>query len=195
MKKKLLTVIIALLLLNAFSVMAQNDVKTYKKNYDKNDKTFVDKAKKEASKLSDKVGDMFIADKPDEDLVKIKGNYYMPLYSVNIYKGADGEEYRSKCREIFTERYPLAKIKSVAIPQEEWATEWVLRGNAIAGNARTLYCYIIAEDSNFGYINAKFIFRKFKEEGSDYVALSDCWPKWERMDYLSAEVYDKLLAK
>lgn len=195
MRKKSMTIIIALCLLTAFPSMAQNDSKVYKKNYEKKDKTFVDKAKKEASKLSNKVGELFLADKPDEDLVKVKGNYYMPLYSVNIYKGADGDEYLSKCREMFASRYPLAVIRSVAIPQTQWATEWLMRGKAIVGNTQTLYCYIIAEDADFGYINAKFVFKKMKEEGGEYAPLADSWPKWERMDHLSKEVYGKLLSR
>lgn len=195
MRKKLLTLTAAFLLINVMNASAQIDENTYKENYNKKSNNLVDQARDEASKLSNKVGEMLNMDKPEEDLVKIKGSYYMPLYNVNLYKGNDSEEFRNACHEMFVARYPLAKIISVSIPQTNWTTEWVLKGKAIAGNAQTIYCYIIAKDGDFGYINAKFVFKKYKEEGGELTRLSDSWPKWERLDYLTSEVYSKLLAR
>lgn len=192
MRIKLSTLAVIMLCLQSVTAYGQVEDKTYKENFDNKDKNLIEQARGEASKISRKLGNLISGEKPDEDLVKIKGSYYMRIYRESVYRGDDAEQYRSKCLGMFTNRYPMAKIVSVAIPQTDWLTEWVMKGKAIAGNAQVLYCFILAQDDQFGYINAKFIFKKYKQEGGEYMPLADSWPRWERMDYITPEIYVKL---
>lgn len=129
------------------------------------------------------------------DLIKVNGLYYMPLYTVNLYQGAETVQFRTMCRQLFQQKYPNTVIQTVVLPQTEWLRETVEKQETIVGYLQTMYCYIVARDGSDGYINAKFTFQKYKEVGGDYQPLQDKWPKWERTDILSNKIYDKLLSK
>lgn len=132
---------------------------------------------------------------PSEDYIRVSGYNYMPLYSVNLYKGDDCEGFRSQCRQLFTARYASAVVQSVAVPQPDWLSEPVKKDNKIVGYLQTLYCFIIARDGSDGYINAKFTYQRYKEVGGVYEPLKDKWPRWENTDVMTAKIYKKLQTK
>lgn len=130
-----------------------------------------------------------------EDVVKVDGVYYMPLYSVNLYDGADGQPLREACKKLFTKRYPQAVIKTVALPQTGWFSSAMEKKGQIVGYMQTMLCYVIARDGSDGYINARFSFKRYKDVGEAYAPLNGSWPKWERTDVLTNKVYSKLIGK
>lgn len=132
---------------------------------------------------------------PEEDYIRVSGNNYMPLYSSNLYKGSDGNSFRTECRRQFSNRYRTAVVQSVAIPQTGWLSEPVKKDNKITGYIQTLQCYVIARDGSDGYINAKFSFQRYKDVGENFQKLSDKWPKWEKTDVMTSKIYNKLLNK
>lgn len=127
--------------------------------------------------------------------IKIDGNWYMPLYKVNLYHGQELEMFKDTCLQQFTRKYPHVHILSTAIPQEGWISESVKDKNKIIGYLQTLYCYITAKDGNDGYINACFAFKRYKDVGKEYGVVEGAWPKWERTDVLTNEIYDELLTR
>lgn len=158
----------------------------------------LNKARKSANKAGKHVGYTLDADgrlNKENDLIKVSGLYYMPLYTVNLYQGKEVTEFREAVRKIFVEKYPHIKLQSVVIPQTDWLHEPVEKGDIIVGYLQTMYCYAIAQDGEEGYINAKFTFQRYREVGGEYQPLQDKWPKWERTDVLSDKVYNKLLTK
>lgn len=193
MKKFILT-ILAISLFSIASVSAQGrQTKTSKKVG-----AFLSRSRDVAEQTGGAISDFFGFDDRvvnKEDLIKIKGTYYMPLYSVNLYKGTDAAEFPVQCREMFARRFPLSTIISVAMPQTQWLKEEIVKSRMVVGYLQTMYCFIIARDGEDGYINARFSYKMYKEAGSHYVALEDNWPKWERTDFLSQSVYAKLLTK
>ena len=130
-----------------------------------------------------------------DDQIRVKGEYYMPLYSVNLYKQDDAGKYRQCCTRLFHMKYPQAEIQTVALPQTDWLSETVEQGGTIAGYLQTMYCYIIARDGTDGYINARFVFQRYKEVGHEYMDIAEKWPLWERTDVLPLPIYQKLLKK
>ncbi len=182
----------ATLLLSA-PAAGQSDTPAYKRDYGNADDNFVERTR---AKVGSSFNGLFSSgSSADEDVVKVKGVYYMPLYDVNLYKGADGDGFKKECRLMFANRYPLAKVMSVASPQTSWVREAVERNNMTVGYTQTMYCYIIAKDGEDGYINARFAYKRYKDVGTAYAPLAEYWPKWERTDFLSAAVYAKLLKK
>ncbi len=171
------------------SASAQENIPAYKRGYVNDTNGTVETARE---KMGDVV-DNLTAD--GEDVVKVSGAYYMPLYSVNLYKGADGEGFREQCRSLFAKRYPGAKIMSVALPQTAWLTDEAVKNGQIVGYTQTMLCYIIAADAGGMYVNARFAFKRYKEVEGKYAPLGDYSPKWERTDLLTAGVYAKLLKK
>ncbi len=176
----------------ASDVAAQSTVPAYKRNYVSGKSATVEKAR---SKLGATVDKMSTVKTVDEDLVKVEGNKYMPLYTTDLYKGGDGATYKSECRNIFLARYPKATIKSVVIPQTAWTTEEAVKSGTTIGYTQTLYCFIIAADGSGGYLNARFAYKRYKAVGGTYAPLAAVWPKWERADALTPSVYEKLLKK
>ena len=176
MKKKIIA--ISLLFVCAYSsVFAQSNTPKNRETLGNKISRFLNKTRKGAIKTGKQIGCAIGSEgsiDTDNDLIKVSGQYYMPLYSVNVYHG---------------------KIMSVAIPQEEWLREPVEKEGSIVGYLQNMYCYIIGRDGNDGYINAKFLFQQYKEVGGIYQLLQDKAPKWERTDVLTNKVYNKLLLK
>ncbi|MBQ7422743.1 MAG: hypothetical protein IJV27_11485 [Prevotella sp.] len=150
------------------------------------------KTKKGIKDAGTAISDEFSFNKEGE--VRVNGTYYMPLYDTNLYHG-DGTALTDACREKFIRRYPQAQIQSCVLPQTEWLSEEVKKGDKIVGYRETMYCYIIARDGSNGYINARFVFQSYKEVGQALQALKDKWPAWERTDVIPAKDYQKLLKK
>lgn len=158
----------------------------------------LNRARKSANKAGKQVGYTLDADghlNKENDLIKVSGLYYMPLYTVNLYQGKEAAEFREIVRKKFMEKYPQTKLQTVVIPQTDWLHEPVEKGDVIVGYLQTMYCYVIAQDGEEGYINAKFTFQRYREVGGEYQPLQEKWPKWERTDVLSDKVYNKLLTK
>ena len=130
-----------------------------------------------------------------KDLIRIKGYYYMPIYNINLYKGTEAKTFRQECVNLFATKYPKAEILSVALPQTDWLHETVKKKRVIVGFVESMYCYIIAKDDNDGYINARFCYKRYKDVGDSYGPLVEYWPKWERSDYLTPQLYRTLLTK
>ena len=143
--------------------------------------------------VATKVQDNFETE--NSGLHRVNGKYYMHLYDTSIYKGSDSSELCALCRKEFEEKYPAMVIKSVVIPQLDWATTTVEVDGQVEGYAQTLYCYIIAKDGNEGYVNAKFVFERQKKVGDTTMNNLVKWPLWIRTDVLTNEVYGKLLKK
>ena len=158
----------------------------------------LNRARKSANKAGKQVGYTLDADghlNKENDLIKVSGLYYMPLYTVNLYQGKEAAEFRETVRKKFMEKYPQTKLQTVVIPQTDWLHEPVEKGDVIIGYLQTMYCYAIAQDGEEGYINAKFTFQRYREVGGEYQPLQEKEPKWERTDVLSDKVYNKLLTK
>ena len=158
----------------------------------------LNRARKSANKAGKQVGYTLDADghlNKENDLIKVSGLYYMPLYTVNLYQGKEAAEFREIVRKKFMEKYPQTKLQTVVIPQTDWLHEPVEKGDVIIGYLQTMYCYAIAQDGEEGYINAKFTFQLYREVGGEYQPLQEKRPKWERTDVLSDKVYNKLLTK
>ncbi len=172
---------------------AQSSVPAYKKNYVNKQSNSVEKAREKLGESVDKLSRS--VDSVDEDLVKVGGKKYMPLYSTNLYKGSEGEAFMKECRSLFVKRYPNARIMSVTIPQTSWLKEDMVKGGKTIGTTQTMYCFIIAADGSNGYINARFTYKRYKNNGGTYSQLADYWPKWDRTDMLSNATYEKLRRK
>ncbi len=179
------------LILAAGTIAAQDETPAYKRNYLNDKSETVESARNALGTTADRLQ----LSGSGEDLVKVKGAYYMPLYTVNLYKGSDGEGFRSECRRLFAERYPKAQITSVVLPQTAWLTEEAVKNGKTVGYTQTMYCYVIASDGSENHINARFAYKRYKDEGGKYSMLTGYSPKLERTDMLTAEVYKKLLKK
>lgn len=126
---------------------------------------------------------------------RVNGTFYMPLYDTNLYKGEDGEQLRDMCRVMFNKRYPQALVQTCVLPQTEWLSETVKKEGKAEGYVSTMYCYVIARDGVEGYLNARFVFKTYKEAGKKAVVVSGSWPCWERTDVIPAQDYKKLAEK
>ena len=197
MKKKIIA--ISLLFVCAYSsVFAQSNTPKNRETLGNKISRFLNKTRKGAIKTGKQIGCAIGSEgsiDTDNDLIKVSGQYYMPLYSVNVYHGKEANNFQALCRKQFVSKYPNVKIMSVAIPQEEWLREPVEKEGSIVGYLQNMYCYIIGRDGNDGYLNAKFLFQQYKEVGGVYQLLQDKAPKWERTDVLTNKVYNKLLLK
>ena len=128
----------------------------------------------------------------DGDEVKIDGTYYMPIYSLNIYNGKDADKFKNTCEKAFTKKYPRTNVLSVTIPQEGWVSKAVKDGGKVIGYLQYMYCYVLAQDGDDGYINARFSFQRYKDVGKEYGSVNGRWPQWDHTDVLTRSVYDEL---
>ncbi len=184
---------VCLLFASTFMVYAQEDVPAYKRNYVNKSDNFVERAR---TKMEDAVDNLTTSDNgKEEGTVKISGAYYMHLYRVNLFHGEGSEAMRAECSALFAAKYPTYKLISVALPQTDWMEEAVVKDKTTVGYVRFMCCYILAFDGDSGYINARFIYKDYKDAGKAYVRLSEYSPKWDRSDFLSQDVYEKLLKK
>ena len=126
------------------------------------------------------------------DSVRIDGAWLMPIYDTNLYQGSDALLYTEECRKLFSERYPEVEIKSVVLPQTDWLTDVYKTNNKVTGYLQTMYCYVIGRDGNDGYINARFVFQRYKEVGKTYQHVKNTWPKWDKTDVLTNDMYNQL---
>ncbi len=196
--KKVLIIHIAILLLTVPSALAQNKKSTSKESFSNKVSKFWKKTKKEMEEAGHELGDAIGFDdriEREDDLVKVNGVYYMPLYKVNLYNGADTSEYCNESKKKFEARYPNAQIQTVVIPQTNWITKTIKQNDKIKGYQSMLYCYVLARDGNEGYIYAKFIYAKYKDVGGTYRPISGKWGAWDRTDVIPNATYDKLLNK
>lgn len=152
------------------------------------------KAKKSVTDAGHAIGRAVGLENKD-DLIRVKGEYYMPLYTVNLYKQDDADKYKTACGRLFLRKYPQADVQTVALPQTDWLSETVEKEGAVVGYLQTMYCYIVARDGTDGYINAKFVFQRYRDVGKNFMDIPEKWPLWERTDVLPMAVYRKLLKK
>lgn len=196
--KRLSLVGIVMLMAVAMPLSAQTSNTVKKQSLGSRISQLFKKTKKSVSKVGEDFSNAIGFDdlaSGNKDLYKIKGTYYMPLYTVNLYKGEQSEEFRKQCRQKFSEKYPQAEVVSVVLPQTEWLVDPVKSNNQITGYVETMYCYVLARDGGDGYINAKFTYQQYKNAGEKYSQLANKWPQWTCTDVLTNEVYQKLLSK
>ena len=196
--KRVLSMLTAAMLLAVAPLSAQNKKTGTKESFGKKVSKFWKKTKKEMEDAGHELGDAIgFEDRiaREDDLVKVDGTYYMPIYKVNQYKGADADEYCEASRKKFGARYPNADIQSVVIPQGDWISKTVKQNDKIKGYQQTLYCYVLARDGNDGYIYAKFVYARYKDVGGTYNPVSGMWGTWERTDVIPNATYTKLLNK
>ena len=158
-------------------------------------KKAVKEMEKAANGLGDAIGFEDRVNAQTSDSVKVDGSWYMPLYTVNLYKGGDLDLYRDACRQAFVAKYPSVKVVSVVVPQQEWLSDTYKKNNKVTGYVQTLYCYVLAKDGDDGYVNARFVFQRQKEVGRQYEHVDGRWPLWERTDVIPMATYEQLKTK
>lgn len=194
MNRRIMTIMAVALLATGMPANAQTEntqqTETFGERFTRLAKKTVKEMEKAGHSLGDAIGfDDRVNPEEDADSVKIGGTYYMPLYTVNLYKGTDARVYTDQCRSMFQMKYPEAKIQTVVLPQKEWVATTVKRGNKVVQYLQTMYCYVLAKDGEDGYINARFSFTRVKQPGSSYKHAVGGWPKWERTDVIPMEDY------
>lgn len=191
--KKTVFAIFAAMCMVAIPVSGQTGKAAKKKTLKENVDGIWNQMKSDATDASQKVKGALGFEDCHVDEIKIDGTYYMPIYSVNLYKKDGGQDLKQACEEAFKARYPQAVVVARAIPQEDWLTESVKQNKVVVGYSETLYCYILAKDGTDGYINAKFVFQRYKKVGGSYAPLSGKWPSWERTDAIPNTAYKQLI--
>ena len=195
--KRLFLAMLGVVMLGVTPAAAQTETKAQKENFGDRFVRLGKKAVKEMEKAANNLGDAIgFDDRVDggkgADSVKVDGAWYMPLYTVNLYKGSDLDLYRDACRQVFVAKYPGLKVQSVVVPQQEWLSDTYKKNNKVTGYVQTLYCYVLAKDGTDGYVNARFKFQRQKEVGRQYEHVANCWPLWERTDVIPMAAYEKL---
>jgi len=196
--RKVILMITALFLVASVPALGQTKGTKGKDTFGKKVSKFWKKAKKELETAGHELGDAIGFDdqiQREDDLLKIDGTYYMPVYKTNLYKGQDANEYIENCRAQFSKRYPGAVIEAAVIPQTDWIVKTVEQDDEIKGYQQTLYCYVLGRDGDDGYINAKYIYTRYKKVGGNYNPVSGKWGYCERTDVLPNAIYAKLLNK
>ena len=102
-------------------------------------------------------------------------------------------EIRQLSMDSFVKTYPKAEVLSCVIPQQQWLSEPVKKGEQIVGYLQTLYCYIIARDGTDGYINSKYGFQRYKAVGLQPQVISDHWGELLRTDIIPRADYEELI--
>ncbi len=184
--------IIVVLMVCWVSAWGQDKTPAYKRNYVDETNNAVEKARE---KMESTVDNLFTSSGNEDGTVKIKGQYYMHLYTTNLYTQSDGESMRQECTRIFSSQFPMYAIISCALPQTNWYEEDIKKGSTTVGTTRYMCCYILAKNTAGEYINARFIYKDYKPLGGTYARLRDYAPKADRADHLTQAVYDKLLTK
>lgn len=192
-----MTIMAVALLATGMPAMAQTEntqqTETFGERFSRLAKKTVKEMEKAGHSLGDAIGfDDRVNPEEDGDSVKIGGTYYMPLYTVNLYKGTDARIYTDECRKRFAEKYPEAEIQKVVLPQKEWVSATLKRNSKVTAYTQTMYCYVLAKDGDDGYINARFSFTRTKTPGSTYKHASGGWPKWERTDVIPLADYQQM---
>ena len=125
-------------------------------------------------------------------LRRIKGTYYLCIYSDDKYSGAEASQLKLLCRKEFVEKYPGVTVVSVVIPASEWTTASLEKNGETTGFVQDISCYVLAKDGTDGYVNAKFLFERQKNVGEEYQKIDVKWPLWVRTDVLTPEIYERL---
>ena len=198
MNRRIMTIMALALLWMGMPAIAQTEntqqTETFGERFTRLAKKTVKEMEKAGHSLGDAIGfDDRVNPVEDEgDSVRIGSTYYMPLYTTNLYKGSDARIYIDECRKRFKERFPEAEIQSVALPQTQWVSSTLKRGNKVVSYTQTMYCYVLAKDGDDGYINARFSFTRTKQPGSVYKRETNGWPKWERTDVIPMADYQQM---
>lgn len=194
--KKVLILMMALLTVFTAKTVAQTTTVQGKVSFSDRVNNAAGKIKQDAIEVGNRIGDAFGSVTSKKDMIKVKGVYYMPLYSVNLYQGTEANDFRLECQREFQARYPRALITSCALPQKDWVVTEVKDHGQVVGFLFTMYCYVIATDRESGYfLNAKYAFKSYKEIGGNPYRVENAWPVWERTDVMTKETYARLLTK
>ncbi|MBR1469725.1 MAG: teichoic acid biosynthesis protein B [Prevotella sp.] len=200
MKKKILLMMLAIATISIAPATAQTEKKPQKEKFGQRLSRLAKKTVNEIEKTANELGDAIgFEDRVDPskraDSVKINGTWYMPLYTVNLYKGNDSDFFRETCRQAFEAKFPNVKIETVVIPQQDWLTDALKESGRVVGYVQTLYCFVVGKDGADGYVNARFAFQRQKEVGQQYQIIRARWPIWERTDAIPMASYEKLKEK
>ncbi len=192
--KKIIFLMAVIFASTAYQASAQSN--THKRDtFGKKVSKFLKQTKKDLEQAGHELGDAIGFDDrvgKNSDLLKVDGTFYMPLYTVDLYKSDSTTMYRTESIRLFKKKYPKAKIMSVAIPQAKWIVEPVELRTEVVGYQRSLSCFIIARDGNEGFINAKFLYVQYKNVGNEYQNVRGKYPLWVRTDVLSPKIYEEL---
>lgn len=192
---RLIISVLSALFIAVIPIEAQSTKSSKDKSLSSKVSSIWNKAKDDVSDATHKVK-RGIGIKDDHvDEIKIDGVYYMTIYTTNVYKRTDAQTLKAACEELFKARYPQAVVLTEAIPQEDWLTEPLKKNGEVVGYVESVYCYILAKDGGDGYINAKFMFQKYKDVGKTFARVESKWPNWERTDIIPNAVYAKLIEK
>ncbi|MCH4147108.1 MAG: teichoic acid biosynthesis protein B [Prevotella sp.] len=191
--KRLIFMVLSALLIAIVPAKAQSTKSSKNKSLSEKVSGIWHKAKANVSDATKKVKEGIGIKSRPEDEIKIDGTYYMPLYTTNLYKKSETQTLKADCEKLFKARYPQAVVLTEAIPQTDWLTEPLETSDKIIGYFESLYCYILAKDGGDGYINAKFVFQKYKEVGKTFSPVVNMWPNWMRTDIFPNKVYQKLI--
>lgn len=195
--KNYIIILAAMMAMTTMNANAQSKEKRQGRSFTEKFNSAFNKTKAVSQVAADNAGmalnDAFNGRESKVDLIKVNGQYFMPLYDTNLYAGKDGQALASECQKVFYERYPKAQILTVAFPQTDWLLEPVMKGPEAVGFIRTLYCYIVARDVDGNLINARFSYKTYREQQDKvYRRLSANWPRWERTDHITPDVLKKL---
>lgn len=193
--KKTLLMLLAALCLPAMTASAQTQKKQEKKSMKENVSEAWSRVKDDVSQTSSNVASSLGFGNGHVDEKRIYGTYYMTIYDTNLYTGSDGQQLRLECERAFKQRYPKSVVMSVAIPQIGWLVEDIKEKKNVIGYRETLYCFIMARDGNDGYINAKFVFQRYRKAGDTYEPIDGKWPEWQRTDIIPNKAYSRLAKK
>lgn len=197
MKRRIISIVALALLMTGLPAAAQTENTQQQETFGERFTRLAKKTVKEMEKAGHSLGDAIGFDdrvNPGEggDSVKIGGSWYMPLYTVNLYKGSDARIYTDECRKLFKAKYPEVEILSVVLPQKEWVSSTLKRNSKVVAYTQEMFCYVLAKDGDEGYINARFSFTRTKTPGSTYKHASGGWPKWERTDVIPMADYQQM---
>ena len=193
--KKNICAIMAIMLILAIPVSAQNANTTKKQSFIERASSLFKKNKKRINKqvkqMKDDIGLDGKSYNQDKD-IKVNGEYYMPIYDVNLFKGSEAQEMRNLCEQVFRTRYPEAVLMSSALPQTDWIIDNVKKDGIIVGYRETMYCYVLGQDGGDGYINMKFTFQRYKDVGKSYTNVKGVWPMLSRINIIPKSAFGEL---
>ncbi len=193
--KKNICAIMAIMLILAIPVSSQNANTTKKQSFIERASSLFKKNKKRFNKqvkqMKDDIGLDGKSYNQDKD-IKVNGEYYMPIYDVNLFKGSEAQEMRNLCEQVFRTRYPEAVLMSSALPQTDWIIDNVKKDGIIVGYRETMYCYVLGQDGGDGYINMKFTFQRYKDVGKSYTNVKGVWPMLSRINIIPKSAFGEL---
>lgn len=194
--KKVLIMILGAMLAGTVPSSAQNESQEARETFSQKFARLVNQTVTQMEQAGHAIGDAIGFDDrvstETSEVARRDVKDYMPLYTVNLYGGTDAVVYVDECRSLFSRKFPGVEIVTAVVPQKEWLRDAVKEDGKVTGYVQTLYCYVIGKDGDDGYINARFVFQRYKEVGGQYRHVADRWPLWERSDAIPAELYEKM---